>query len=347
MKQGQLQVLRSRFRRPEPYLTRTSSSTRRLYSSADDSDNNEYSNRNNYRDQVFSALSSDGGIKVTACTIRNLLNDMMLQHTLSETSTDALGRSVICALLTSNGMQAEQILQLTVNTNGPIRGIVAIASGDGQVRGYVGTPGLTQMPLPQAIGKGSLQIVKNHPSWPRPYNGITALEYGDIDRDMGIYLAESEQRSCALAAATQVTGVLCKAAGGYLIEQLPGVDAATIAKVEENLAKLVEMDGGSNLPANLLLNGVTPYEIAKIVLDGVGMEPLQQITPKLQCDCSEDRLFRSIRLLPLEDVEDILEKQEAVEARCQFCGTTYRMEAEDVRERLAKATGDPSRDDEV
>ena len=36
---------------------------------------------------------------------------------------------------------------------------------------------------------------------------------------LGAYLAESEQRSCALAAGTAVKGILCTAAGGYLIEQ--------------------------------------------------------------------------------------------------------------------------------
>jgi molecular chaperone Hsp33 len=42
--------------------------------------------------------------------------------------------------------------------------------------------------LPEALGRGSVQIVKNHPSWPRPYNGITAIVHGDIDRDIGTYV---------------------------------------------------------------------------------------------------------------------------------------------------------------
>jgi molecular chaperone Hsp33 len=160
----------------------------------------------------------------------------------------------------------------------------------------------------------------------------------------GIYLAESEQRSCVLAAATSVSGVLCKAAGGYLIEQLPGIQPETIEKIEENLAKLVEMDGGDKLPTNLLLNGKTPLDIAEIILDGLDMEPLQQIEPKAVCDCSEDRLLRSLRLLPKHEVEEILETEEQVEARCQFCGTVYSMGGEKLRERLASAKGDPSKD---
>lgn len=68
-----------------------------------------------------------------------------------------------------------------------MRGVVAIATGDGTVRGYVGSPMLGEMPLSEAVGKGSVQIVKNHPDWPRPYNGITAIRHGDIDRDVGKY----------------------------------------------------------------------------------------------------------------------------------------------------------------
>ena len=306
----------------------------------------EYRNKNNVRDQVFSALSGAGGIKVTAATARNMMNDLMLQHSMTAVSTEALGRTVICALLMSNGMQEEQILQITLKTEGPIRGVVAICSGKGEVRGYVGCPMLGgDLQLEDAVGRtGAVQIVKNHPDWPRPYNGITAIRHGDIDRDIGIYLAESEQRSCALAAATSVTGILCKAAGGYLIEQLPEASEEEKSKVEENLAKLVELDGGDKLPTNLLLAGRTPLEIAEIILDGLDMRPLQQIEPALKCECTEDRLVRSLRLLPAADMEDILEKQERVEARCEFCGKVYRMEAEQVREKLAQDAKDASQD---
>ena len=69
--------------------------------------------------------------------------------------------------------------------DGPIRGVVAISSGEGEVRGYVGSPMLGDMELNEAVGLGSVQVVKNHPDWPNPYNGITAIRYGDIDRDIG------------------------------------------------------------------------------------------------------------------------------------------------------------------
>jgi len=321
----------------------------------EDNDTTKYENPNNIDDQVFSAISGDGGIKVTVATLRNLVNELMIQHNMFATPGDALGRLVTCSILMANGMQDEQQLQITINADGPLRGAVSVITGGGRfVKGYVGSPQLGNMPLPEAIGtKGAVQVVKNHPSWPNPYNGITAVEYGDMDRDIGQYLAESEQKSCALAAATTFNEILCTSAGGYLVEQLPGVEDETIAQIEKNLAALVELNekdqkelqNNNKMPANLLLQGKTPVDIAQIILKDLDMKPLGQLSspPVLKCQCTNERLLRALRLLPKEEVDDLLEKEEKIEAQCTFCRKVYRMEANEVREHFAdKAGQDPS-----
>lgn len=205
------------------------------------------------------------------------------------------------------------------------------------------------MTLPTAIGQGTVQIVKNHPSWPNPYNGITAIRTGDIDRDVGIYLAESEQRACALAAGVTIApgGILCTCAGGYVVEQLPGCSKETVRTVEENLGKLVAADGTEGAaPTGILGRGGTPWDICVAVLDGLGVEPLVQVEPRLVCKCTDERLFRAVRLLPQKDIDEILRTEEKIEARCEFCGKVYRMGPEEVKNRLREAKGDPSLDDE-
>ena len=347
----------------------------------------QYQNKNNLDDQVFSAISADGGLKVTVATIRNLLNEFMIQespslccfvvcygvfaavctnmccfsfifincetrifqHTMNAVPGDALGRATLCALMSSNGMQEEQIFQLTFKSDGPVRGCVAIVNGRGEAKGYVGNPSLgDDFTLQEAIGTGTVQVVKNHPDWPNPYNGITQIRHSDIDRDVGIYLAESEQRSCALAAATSFNGILCTAAGGYLVERLPDCSPDTMNHMERNLAKLIEMNGedGESLPTNLMLEGKTPVDIASVLLDGLGMEPLNQVKPSPKCQCSEEKLIRSLVLIPREEVDTILREEGKVEARCEFCGKVYRMGPEEVEKKLAQVKGDASIDSE-
>lgn len=308
-----------------------------------------YQNKNNLDDQVFSAISSDGGLKVTVATIRNLLNEFMIQHTMNPVPGDALGRATLCALLASNGMQPDQLFQLTLKGDGPLRGCLALVTGKGEARGYVGNPSLgDDFTLNEAVGAGTVQVVKNHPDWPNPYNGITAIRHGDIDRDVGIYLAESEQRSCALAAATAFNGILCTAAGGYLVERLPDCTPETMAHMESNLAKLIAMNGDNKeaIPTNLMLQGKTPVDIASILLDGLGMEPLDQLEPQPKCPCSDEKLMRSLRLLPRAEVDEILDEDGKVDARCQFCGTVYSMGSEEIRKRLDGAKGDASKDED-
>ena len=63
----------------------TSSPEEAAASTASDTlpDLEKYRNKNNLDDQVFSAMSADGGLKVTVATMRNLLNEMMIQHTMN------------------------------------------------------------------------------------------------------------------------------------------------------------------------------------------------------------------------------------------------------------------------
>ena len=40
----------------------------------------------------------------------------------------------------------------------------------------------------------------------------------------------------------------------------------------------------------------------------------------------------------------IVNKEEKIEARCEFCGKVYNMSPDEVKTEMAKATGDPARD---
>ena len=129
----------------------------------------------------------------------------------------------------------------------------------------------------------------------------------------------------------------------HLIDSPP----ETMTHMEANLAKLVKLNGEeSPLPTALLLNGMTPVDIASVLLEGLGMEALGSIEPKPECECSEDKLFRSLRLLPREEVDSIIAEEGKIEALCHFCGAKYELGPDDVASRLDSAEGDASKDEE-
>ena len=97
---------------------------------------------------------------MTLISIRNLMNDLSLAQNLSPLSMRGLGSTFCCGTMLASGMDENQIFQITVNGGGPMRGIVSISDSEGGVKGYVGNPGVGELALKDAIGEGSINIVK-------------------------------------------------------------------------------------------------------------------------------------------------------------------------------------------
>jgi len=105
---------RRRFTEKEWPLHQASDASGETTSQNDNDIWSAYKNKNNIQDQVVSAISREGGIKVTACTVRNAVNDLMMQHTMTNVAIQAIGRTLTCSLLMANGMQAEQTVQISL-----------------------------------------------------------------------------------------------------------------------------------------------------------------------------------------------------------------------------------------
>jgi len=72
------------------------------------------------------------------------------------------------------------------------------------------------------------------------------------------------------------------------------------------------------------------------------MKPLGSLTPGITCKCNEDRLIRSVRLLPEKDVEEILSEHGKIEAKCEFCSKVYTIDPDRLRKILQETGDDPS-----
>ena len=96
-----------------------------------------------------------------------------------------------------------------------------------------------------------------------PYVGQTPIVSGEIAEDITHYYAVSEQTPtvCALGVLVN-TDLTVISAGGYLIQLLPGVDDATIDRLEANINKLPPV-------SKMLANGMTPEEICKMAEDRI------------------------------------------------------------------------------
>ncbi len=77
------------------------------------------------------------------------------------------------------------------------------------------------------------------------------------------------------------------AAGGYLIQLLPGATDEMIDKIEAGIAKVGPV-------TEHLRQGVTPEELLQMVLSEFDLELLKTVPVEYRCYCSRDRMRRAL-----------------------------------------------------
>jgi molecular chaperone Hsp33 len=177
----------------------------------------------------------------------------------------------------------------------------------------------------RAVGKGFLRVLREYEAG-NSYHSQVELVSGEIGEDVAYYLSQSEQTRSAV-----LLGVLGKpsgvaAAGGMLVEVLPGAPEEAVARLESNLAAIRGI-------SHLIEEGGAGHVVEQ-VLAGLDRE-VKEIRPlRYRCRCSRERLFNHLRLLPAEDRAylraDRPDHDDVIEADCAFCGARYRFTPEEL-----------------
>lgn len=282
------------------------------------------------KDELLRTISADGSVSVRVVVATRLVREAARRHQTAPTATVALGRALMGTLLLATEAQDGERVQVLIRGDGPLGAITVTASSAGDVRGYAARPE-TDLPLrgerfdvPGAVGLGLLTVERNHPSWKQPYNGIVPLVSGEIATDLAHYLLESEQKpsSVALGVFIGPDGAV-EAAGGYLVQSLPGADDAALRVLEQRVAALGH-------PSALVQGGADAGVLLDRLVGGLGTQPVQRVRPRFRCPCSMERVRRALVFLGDDEIRDILAKNETLEVRCEFCAEMYYVPPERV-----------------
>jgi molecular chaperone Hsp33 len=291
-------------------------------------------------DRLIRATAADGGIRAVAAITTNLTETARLRHRLSAVSTDALGRAMTAGLLLSSGMKTKFArVNVRIKGNGPIGGLMVDAGVDGTVRGYVTHPHV-EVPLNDAgkldvggaIGQEGFVYVYRDLGYGRPYSSTVDLISGEVGDDIANYLYSSEQTPSALVLGVSMNSQSVQSAGGMLIQVLPK------AARDESLVTLLE-DRVSGLQGftPLLQSGQDLPAILEELLGDLGLNIFpDEKELKFDCPCSEQRMLGALKLLGVEELQDMIATDKGAEAICDFCGEVYQVS----EDRLSQLVGE-------
>ena len=283
-------------------------------------------------DQLVRAITRDGAVKAVAVSTKELTERVRNIHKTLPVATAAMGRALAAASMMGNALKEEAAsLTLQIKGGGPLGTVLAVSDHLGNVRGYVQNPQV-DLPLRQdgkldvggAVGsEGTLTVIRDL-GMKEPYIGSVGLLGGEIAKDLAAYFVESEQipTACALGVLVDRDQSV-KAAGGYIIQLLPGADESVISKVEGGV-----LAAG---PVTALLDrDSSPEALLRTVLSDFDVEILETSPISYQCYCSRDRVERALISMGVRELEDLLAEQGGCELGCQFCDRIYRFTAQEL-----------------
>lgn len=289
-------------------------------------------------DKIISCLAHNGKVNVRCIKSTNMVETARKLHDLSPTATAALGRLLTITSLLGKEMKGEKgTITTQVKGNGPIGTMVAVSDNNGNVKGYASNP-FVDIPLNsengklnvgEAVGKeGMIYIIKDI-GLKEPYVGMSPIVSGEIAEDFTNYFATSEQTPTVVALGVLVDKNGVKAAGGYLITLMPDATEEEIVKIEEALKKADSI-------SKMLDDGKELVEIAECVTgDGNIMYFEDDYIPKYECNCSKEKMEKSLIAIGKEEIENIINTEGKAELVCHFCNSKYQFSKEEL-EKLIK-----------
>ena len=290
-------------------------------------------------DSILRITEKNGAFRAFAADTTELVNKAVSIHGLSPTSAATMGRTLTAASIMGLDLKDEkETVSVQIDGDGPVGAIVTVADRRGDVRGYIENP-YVDLPLKngkldvsQAVGSGYLTVVRNL-GMKEPYIGRVELQTGEIAEDIAYYFMNSQQTPSVVALGVLVDiDYTVKAAGGYMIQLLPGANEDVISKIEANVYTLQSV-------TEMLSAGMDVQRMARELLLGFEFDIHEVIAPEYKCNYSMRRMEKVLISLGRDELEKIIEEDGKAELCCHFCKKKYMFDKVQLKTLLESAKG--------
>lgn len=281
-------------------------------------------------DYIVRATALDGKIRAFGAVTTNLVNELQRRHQASPVVTAAMGRAATVGAVMGIMLKGDDRLTIQVRGGGPIGQIVVDANAKGEVRAYASNPQIDlplnargKLDVSGAVGTDGFLNVTKDLGLKEPYRGSVEIVSGELGEDFAYYFAQSEQTPSVVGVGVLVDrDYSVKAAGGFILQVLPGVANEDITYIETELAKIPNV-------TSLLSEGTTPEDIIQQLIPGE-VRFLERTEVVFTCTCSRDRLESVLISLGEAELRSLAEENQGAELVCSFCKEKYQFSVEDL-----------------
>ena len=283
-------------------------------------------------DRILRATAAEGFVKMSAISAKETVQRAKDIHGLTPTTAAALGRTLCGTSMLGNLLKEENgSLTMRINGGGPIDGIVAVSDSEGYVRGYVGNPKV-DLPLRDdgklnvggAVGTDGMLTVSRDIGLKEPYIGSVELVSGEIGDDLTSYMLSSEQIPAACGLGVLVdTDLSIKAAGGFIVQLMPGAPEEYIDILENNIFLMDQL--------TTILDEDGLDEVFAQVLKGLEYHIVDENEVGYRCYCSREKVSDAIISVGSEAINEMIDDGKSISVSCQFCDNVYSFSPDELK----------------
>ncbi len=288
-------------------------------------------------DRLVRGLLPSQGLRAVHVRVTDTARIARMLHGLYPTTARLFGEAMAAGLLVASLQKDRGRVNLQVECDGPVRGLLVDADPEGNVRGYVRAP-LVHFPGDAAAGaraalggSGFLSVMRDLGGG-NFYRGQVELRAMELSKDLGSYFSESEQVATAVdLAVVPREGEPLGDVAGILVQRLPEGDDAALAAARARLASGAFRDA--------VARGAGAQD-AIVAVAGDGFDLLADLEVAYRCGCSLERARVAVSALGRDGILDVLSNEREAVITCEFCRERYVVaepELRDLARRLAEA----------
>lgn len=262
-------------------------------------------------------------------------NYVKLSHTIEEATQHQalpqnlhaiLGELMVASSLLASTLKLDGSLTLQIQTNGPLKLLIAECNGNLGMRGTVKWRGAIESLAPiDLIKEGHFIITLIQKNAKTPYQGIVPMEGNSISELLENYMIRSEQIQTKLWIYSQ-NDIF----HGLLIQKLPFNSSAEELNQDEMKNIWERIVESANQSFSELR---TELEVSEILQNVFSSETIRLYDPThlgFACSCSKKSVENMLQLIGKEECNSIIEEQASITIHCDFCNKCYQYSEDEV-----------------
>lgn len=258
-------------------------------------------------------MTDDGAFRVVTMRTTDTVRGAVAAQNAQGHNARLLGELITGSILVRETMAPDRRVQTIFRSADAGHRLIADSHPDGGTRGLA-----SRMTAEQATAPGAtLEMMRT--MWDgKLHRGLVEVPAGGgVSAALMTYMSASEQVASMIAVGCLIDGDQVKAAGGYIVQLLPEVGRGPLAIMTERLRDF------ENIDALLEQTSGVAETLLDELLYGFPFTKLSESPLEFKCRCSAMRVITSLTTLPRAEIQDMIDKQEAIDITCEFCGQIY------------------------